>query len=84
MIAYDLSVARALDLLIVITVFAAIGIATTILRLESRKMRKIDLGLDDYFMLVALVRSIVDGTRAAGLVHRIQFFLFVSIGIQFS
>lgn len=69
--AYDLSVSKARDPLIAITVFAAIGIATTALRLKSRQMRQIALGIDDWFMLAALVcltsyphnRELTDGSR---------------------
>jgi hypothetical protein len=67
MMAYDLSVAKARNPLIVITVFAAIGVATTILRLQSRKMRNINLGIDDYFMLAALVGFRLDCISAADL-----------------
>jgi hypothetical protein len=65
--AYDLSVAKARNPLIVITIFAAIGVATTILRLKSRKMRNINLGIDDYFMLAALVGFHFDCILAVGL-----------------
>jgi len=52
---YDLSVGRARDPLVAITIFASICIITTALRLKSRQMRKLALGLDDFLMLAALV-----------------------------
>jgi hypothetical protein len=54
---YDLSVSRARDPLIAITVFAAIGVLTTALRLKSRQMRQISLEIDDFLMLGALVSA---------------------------
>lgn len=54
---YDLSVSRARDPLIAITVFAAFGVLTTALRLKTRQMRKVALGVDDFLMLAALVRA---------------------------
>ncbi|KAJ5053864.1 uncharacterized protein L3040_000154 [Drepanopeziza brunnea f. sp. 'multigermtubi'] len=52
--AYDLSVAKARDPLITIAVFIVIAIVTCLVRLQSRKMRSVSLGLDDYLMLGAL------------------------------
>ncbi|KUJ23478.1 uncharacterized protein LY89DRAFT_728223 [Mollisia scopiformis] len=52
--AYDLSVATARNPLIAITVFVAIAIATTALRFEARRMRKVPLAADDYLLLAAL------------------------------
>ncbi|KAL3420924.1 integral membrane protein [Phlyctema vagabunda] len=51
---YDLTVPRARDPLIAITVFAAVAVVTTGLRLRARKMRDMRFLLDDYFMLAAL------------------------------
>jgi hypothetical protein len=53
---YDLSISKARDPLVAITVFAAIGVLTTALRLKSRQIRHIALGVDDFLMLGALVR----------------------------
>jgi len=56
---YDLTVRRARDPLIAITVFLAIGIATTAVRLKSRSMRDITLGIDDYLILGALFSLLI-------------------------
>ncbi|KAI9056109.1 hypothetical protein LZ554_001037 [Drepanopeziza brunnea f. sp. 'monogermtubi'] len=52
--AYDLSVEKARDPLITIAVFIVIAVVTCLVRLQSRKMRNVSLGLDDYLMLGAL------------------------------
>jgi MFS superfamily sulfate permease-like transporter len=56
--AYDLTNSRARDPLIVMVVFTFIAILTTFMRLKARHLRSLPLGLDDYLMLVALVRTV--------------------------
>lgn len=52
---YDLSVSRARDPLIVITIFVVVALVTVVLRLQARRLRKTPFGLDDGFMLAATV-----------------------------
>lgn len=52
---YDLSVARARDPLIAITVFAFIALLSTGMRLGSRRIRQLSFAKDDYLMVAALV-----------------------------
>ncbi|KAH7418087.1 hypothetical protein BKA64DRAFT_187790 [Cadophora sp. MPI-SDFR-AT-0126] len=56
---YDLTIGKARDPLIAITVFIAIGIATTAVRLKSRSMRDVTLGIDDYLLLGALFSLLI-------------------------
>jgi hypothetical protein len=55
---YDLSVSRARDPLIVITVFLAIAVVTVVLRLQARRLRRSAFGFDDGFTLAAMVMAI--------------------------
>jgi hypothetical protein len=55
--AYDLSPAAARNPLIAITVFGFIAVLSTCARLQSRRIRKLDLGIDDWFMVVGLVEA---------------------------
>jgi hypothetical protein len=52
---YSLSIGRARDPLIAITIFATIAVVTTGLRIRARKMRNLSLATDDYLMACALV-----------------------------
>lgn len=52
--AYDLSAGTARDPLIAITVFIVIAFITTGQRLESRRMRKVPIAIDDFLLLAAL------------------------------
>jgi len=54
---HDLSVSRARDPLIVITVFLAVAIVTVVLRLQARRLRRSAFGFDDGFMLAAMVNA---------------------------
>ena len=45
------------EVVIVMLVFGVISLSSTILRIVSRRMRSISLGLDDYSMISATVRS---------------------------
>ncbi|TVY55465.1 hypothetical protein LCER1_G005589 [Lachnellula cervina] len=54
---YDLSVSRARDPLIVITVFLAIALVMVVLRLRARRLRGSAFGFDDGFMLAAMVKA---------------------------
>jgi hypothetical protein len=62
LMAYDLSVAKARNPLILIAVFGFISILATGLRLKSRRMRLLSLARDDYLMVAALVRVILKWT----------------------
>ena len=54
---YGLKAKDGREVVVVMLVFGAISLSSTILRIVSRRMRSISLGLDDYFMISATVRS---------------------------
>jgi hypothetical protein len=51
---YSLHNARALDPLIVVTVFSVISTVTVGFRLWSRKLRRLQIAIDDYLIISAL------------------------------
>jgi len=55
---YSLHNPRARDPVIVATVFAVIASVTVVFRLWSRKLRRLDFGIDDYLIICALVRNL--------------------------
>jgi len=54
MVAYDLTDGKARRPLVAIIIFISIAFVTTIMRLLSRRVRKMPLGIDDYLMLAGL------------------------------
>lgn len=46
---------EATDTLIIVTVFGTIALLTTIFRLLGRRLRSIDVGWDDWFVVMGLV-----------------------------
>lgn len=58
----DLHDSKGLPGLIVGVCFTAIATVAVILRIKSRKMMKTPLGVDDYMIMVALVRNLSTDT----------------------
>ena len=48
---------RSASLIIPNTIFVTLAIATVILRLIARKLKRVGLGADDWLILIAMVRS---------------------------
>ncbi|KAJ5711332.1 hypothetical protein N7488_005488 [Penicillium malachiteum] len=59
---YGLKSKEGRDIVIVILVFGWVAILSTVLRVISRKMRKVGLGLDDYLMVLATCMVVVSTT----------------------
>lgn len=58
---YGLKAKDGRDVVIPMFVFGALALVSTILRTVARRMRKVGLGIDDYCMMVATVRSMSCG-----------------------
>lgn len=52
---YGLQAEKGRTIVVVMTVFAIMALLSVALRLQSRRMMKIGLALDDYVMIAALV-----------------------------
>ena len=71
----DLHDSKGLPGLIVGVCFTAIATGAVILRIKSRKMMKTALGMDDYMIMVALVRSLSTDTSDGRLNIHMNSFL---------
>ncbi|KAJ5171475.1 uncharacterized protein N7500_004258 [Penicillium coprophilum] len=63
---YGLKAKAGREIVVVMLVLGAISLSSTILRIVSRRMRSIRLGLDDYCMMGATVFS---SNRPSGIVE---------------